>query len=144
MNVFIVFLAVILVLFLFIKTSHIFVKSRIEQFNDASSKRFVSSKRKSKPIRTCDSYFVSIPQDLPDTMWKGNGINCKSKKSKPLTNKEICQSLLKSGWNPKWKKSEVKSQKKNKKIIRVRDSIRKNIGFVSERQLIKCFPDYNN
>lgn len=98
----------------------------------------------------CESYFNTTPyyifQDCDDTVYKCKP-KSKSNKNNSKYENSLCNNLVKNGWNQDWTKTDLQRWKKinSRNMIQVkkaRDSIRKNIGYISEEQITKCFPKY--
>lgn len=96
----------------------------------------------------CESYFNTTPyyifQDCDENVYK-----CKSKSNKKESKNKssICNNLVNNGWNKDWTKKDLQRWKKvnSRNMIQVkkaRDNIRKNMGYISEEQITKCFPNY--
>lgn len=107
-----------------------------ETFKDNNKKK--NSKKKS-PKKNCESYFVSIPQDIQIMKECADSRDPKCKK---ISKKEFCAKLKKSGWNPDWTKQALSKKKNDPEILKVRKNIKKNMGLVTETEIMKCFPKY--
>lgn len=116
--------------------------ARTEHFTDSGpAKKKDRSAAKKRAQRSCDSYFVSIPQDIEMAKECRNNADPKCKK---ISKKDFCAKLKKSGWDPKWTKGTLSKRKSDPEIIKVRQKIKKNMGVVTESEIKKCFPNYTN
>jgi hypothetical protein len=114
--------------------------AQTEYFTDRNREKTKGIDRKKKP---CDSYFVSVPQNLELAKECGVG-RAKSAGCKLVSKGEFCEKLRKSGWDPAWTKRELAKKKNDKVILKTREKIKKNMGIVTEQQIKKCFPNYTN
>lgn len=109
------------------------------------------NKTKEKIVKNqCESYFNTSPYHLYQNCNKDIYKTKITEKTNPMKNKEknpICKKLLDNGWNENWTKKDLQRWKKvNSRnmvdVKKARDNIRKNMGYISEEQITKCFNNY--
>lgn len=126
---------------LMIKTmNHIAMTESFKDKNNKNNKDKNNSKKKIKK-KSCESYFVSIPQDIQIMK---ECADRRDAKCKTISKKEFCAKLKKSGWNPNWSKKSLSKKKNDPEILKVRKNIKNNMGVVTETEIMKCFPKYKN
>jgi NDP-sugar pyrophosphorylase family protein len=135
------FYQIILIFFIFFVTFLYFSERMLEKTIEQTIRLEGFSSKK-----TCDDYFVSVPQN--QQMMKicknvyGKNKSKLDNKCKSISKKEFCTKLIQNGWDKNWTKKKLQKEIKNPKIIDAKNKIRKNMGHISEEQIIKCFPNY--
>lgn len=137
-----IFFAALIFFIVFLYFSERMMRATIDHAIIAEA--FANSKR--TPRKRCSDYFVSIPQDLELMRECSKGEKAKKKKGEKcetITRREFCNRLEKSGWDRDWTKTKLRKLKDSSEIRELRLKIKKDLGVVSEQDIIKCFPNYN-
>lgn len=101
---------------------------------------FANHKRK----KSCSNYFVPLPQDLQmmSACKESPGTGKNKQKCQKISRNDFCKRLIANGWDEDWTKKKLRAKKDTKQLKTVRSKIYKDLGVVTESDIINCFPDY--